>query len=257
MSIRCLILAAGSGRRLIPHTLNKPKALVTICGKSLLERQLAVLKSRKITDISIVAGYKYEMLERFSPNIYLNNDYATTNMVASLSAAREILNDAVIISYGDIVYSGRVLDKLLACDGEVSVAIDSCWKPYWSARMDDIMSDVESLKLDSGGKIVEIGQVPVSLKEIQGQYIGLVKFSKRAAIRLKSLLNKCLSTGSVGMKSFETAYFTDLLQELIDIGESVTSVPFDDPWIEVDTGEDLTNPVNIARVESIDFDLRP
>ena len=41
--------------------------------------------------------------------------------------------------------------------------------------MEDPIADAETLKLDAGGDIIELGKKPTSLDDIQGQYMGLIK----------------------------------------------------------------------------------
>ena len=90
--MRALILAAGEGSRLRPLTENKPKALVELCNKSLLERQVATLKIAGISDIAIATGYRGEQIQKLGFDCYHNPDYASTNMVNSLFNALPFLN---------------------------------------------------------------------------------------------------------------------------------------------------------------------
>ena len=53
-----MILLLGEGRRLRPYTNDLPKSLVQIDKRSLLERQLDVIKSSDIEEIVAVTGYK-------------------------------------------------------------------------------------------------------------------------------------------------------------------------------------------------------
>ena len=55
-----IILAAGFGSRLSPLTDNKPKSLIEFGGKTLLERNVELLKNQEIDDITIITGYKKE-----------------------------------------------------------------------------------------------------------------------------------------------------------------------------------------------------
>jgi len=52
--MNAIILAAGQGNRLKPLTNDKPKCLVKLFGKSLLNWQLDIFQKLKINDISIV-----------------------------------------------------------------------------------------------------------------------------------------------------------------------------------------------------------
>ena len=61
--MKAIILAAGEGIRLRPYTLDRPKCLVELVGKSLLEHQLAALRAAGITDITMVTGYRANQIE--------------------------------------------------------------------------------------------------------------------------------------------------------------------------------------------------
>jgi len=174
---RSIILAAGKGERLMPLTADRPKCLVPLLGRSLIERQIAVLRGAGVTDITIVGGYQADRLAALGKPVIVNSDFETTNMVATLFCARDRLDgkDDIIISYGDIVYEARVFDALLECRGELCLTSDSQWRAYWQARMADPMADVETFKTGDAGRVTELGKKPESLEDIQGQYMGLFK----------------------------------------------------------------------------------
>ena len=54
--MRAIILAAGSGLRLNQHTKDIPKALLDLNGKSILERQISLLREYGINEIFVVTG---------------------------------------------------------------------------------------------------------------------------------------------------------------------------------------------------------
>lgn len=60
--MKAILLATGEGTRLRPYTLDRPKCLVEIDGKSLLDRQLDVLRAADIEPIILIGGYHSEML---------------------------------------------------------------------------------------------------------------------------------------------------------------------------------------------------
>jgi len=253
--MKAIILAAGEGTRLRPYTLDRPKCLVEINGISLLERQLLVLRSRGVNEIVIVGGYRAEMLEAKATKLIRNPLYAETNMVWSLFCAMDSLNGEAIVTYGDIVYSGDILDKILGTQADIAVTIDLEWESYWRSRNSDILSDAETLKLNPHGKIIEIGKKPSSIAEIEGQYMGLTKFSKKGLKALKEVFHTHLEKGFLGSRSVKTAHMTDLLQTLISSGYDVTSTPIRSPWIEVDTVRDLQLKLSLERVNSIMSEL--
>ena len=245
--MKAIILAAGEGTRLRPYTLDRPKCMVEIEGISLLERQLAVLRSRGVTPIIVVGGYRASMLNGEGYALRLNPRYAETNMVWTLFCAEADLKGEAIVSYGDIVYSGEILDRLMASTADIAVAIDLEWESYWRARNEDPLSDAETLRLDKSGNIIEIGQKPTCLDEIEGQYMGLMKFSTQGLAALRSAYCDALEKGTLGNRPTEKAYMTDLLQALIDRGHIVQSVSIRSPWIEVDTVGDLRSDTSRER----------
>ncbi|MDG1144058.1 MAG: phosphocholine cytidylyltransferase family protein, partial [Burkholderiales bacterium] len=209
--MKSLILAAGEGVRLRPFTLDRPKCLVEVNGVSLLDRQLAVMRSEGISDITLIGGYQSEKLKVKKLKTFVNKDFSQTNMVWSLFCADELLHGDVVVAYGDIVYSRGILRSLLASRADIAIAIDLEWESYWRARSENPIEDAETLRIDEFGCITEIGQKPDRLEEIQGQYMGLMKFSSAGVKILRETFFSARSSGSLRGKNPEKAYMTDLL----------------------------------------------
>ena len=190
-----VILAAGEGTRLRPYTDDRPKCMVEVDGISLLDRQIEVLHSESIEDIVLVTGYKAERITRPDVIKVLNRRYAETNMVSSLFCAESYMSGGALVAYGDIVYSRNILRKLLSASADIAVAIDLDWEVYWHARNENVLDDAETLKLSGDGRILELGRKPISISEIEGQYMGLVKYSERGMSALKSAFHKARDSG--------------------------------------------------------------
>ena len=242
--MKTIILAAGEGKRLRPLTSKKPKCLVKIKGESLLSHQIKILKSRKINDIILVGGYLAKMLKARGKKIYINNEYKTTNMVWSLFTAIEELNEEIIISYGDIVYSPKILDAIIKSKEDIAIAVDICWENYWRQRFDNPLNDAETIKIDSKGYIYEIGNKTSDISNIQGQYIGLVKLSKKGVKIFKD-------TFASKKHNLKGSYMTDFIQEIINDKHRVSAIRFTYPWIEVDNLKDLNSLENLNRISEI------
>jgi len=239
-----IILAAGQGNRLKPLTNQKPKCLVEIFGKSLLNYQLELFHNLKITDISIVKGYLKDKIIFPNINFFENNNFQNTNMVETLFCAREKICDSTIISYGDIIYEKTVIEKLIHNDDDIAVVIDKNWKDYWNLRFDDPINDLESLSIDSENNISSIGQKIKDISDIQGQYIGLMKFQNAGSDFLKTFYDKCKNFAKNGQNylktehPFEKSYMTDLLQGIIDEGYKIRAIPIRNGWLELDSYND-------------------
>ena len=239
--MKAIILAAGQGTRLRPFTDDRPKCLVELAGRPLLDYQLEVLRAGEIKDIYVVAGYRADQVVRSGVKRLINERYATTNMVATLFTAEELMtgNDDLIISYGDIVYETRILKALLACTAPVCLTVDSSWKRYWTMRMDDPLTDAETLKLDDGDRIIELGKKPDSYDDIQGQYIGLIKIRADHVQKLVDVWHRLDTSAIYDGKNFDNMYMTSFIQILIDKGWDVRAALIDNGWLEIDAPEDL------------------
>lgn len=221
----------------------------------MLDRQLDVLRAEGVGPVILIGGFKAEALAPYGLTVRVNPRYADTNMVWSLFCAEDQLSGDVLVAYGDIVYSRDILQAVMSSDAEIAVAVDTDWRSYWTARSDDPLADAESLRLSSSGQILELGQRPGSLDEIQGQYMGIMKFSPAGIEALRRVFAAGRQEGSIRGKPVEKAYMTDLLQAMIDRGERLQAVQVSGGWVEVDTVEDLVSAVTRDRLSGIERQL--
>lgn len=240
--LKAIILSAGQGQRLKPLTNDRPKGMVAINGRTIIERQIALFRKVGIDNVSIVKGFCADSVPAYGARHYLNPEYATTNMVYSLFAAeQELTSGTVIVSYGDILYSEEVLRNLLGVDAPVTVVVDREWRSYFAQRFADPFDDAESLVMDEAGAIRSIGQSRPAAADVQAQYIGLIKFQEAGLARIRGLKNTFTSSEDpLGWgRPWRKAFMTDLLQELVNRGESVMAAPIRGGWCEVDSPRDF------------------
>ena len=249
--MKAIILAAGQGKRLMPYTSGIPKCMVKVGGRPLIHYQIDILKKSGINDIIIVKGHHANKIRINGTKTFTNKRYFETNMVFSLFCAESELNGDVIISYGDIVYSDSILKKLIKSEHNISVAIDLDWKRYWIKRFNNPLDDAESLGLDNKGRIIEIGKPVQNYNQINGQYIGLMKFTSHGIKSLKKIFYKSKEVNQIQNKNLNSAFMTDLLQSLIDEGINIWPVNVHGEWIEVDTVKDLELEITRQRLEFI------
>ena len=122
--MRAIILAAGEGTRLRPHTLDRPKCLVPLAGRPLLAWQADALRRAGVADITVVTGYRADQVAALGFATVYNDRFRETNMVASAMCARTLLDgsDDVVLCYGDLVYESRHIDALAACTRDLAEA---------------------------------------------------------------------------------------------------------------------------------------
>lgn len=239
--MRAVILAAGRGSRLGAASDGRPKALVDLAGMPMLDHQITVLRRAGIDDVVVVTGFRADLLARTGITMRHNAAWAETNMVETLFCAEDLFGDDLIVAYGDIVYAPFVLDALVRSDHDVSVVVDRAWRNYWQARFEDPLSDAESLRFDGAGRITDIGNAVSEIDQIQGQYIGLMRFRGGGITTLRRVKSTLGHFARPWMESrpIAKAYMTDLLMEIILGGEAVHAIPVDGGWLEIDTPADL------------------
>lgn len=241
--MKAIILAAGEGKRLGYLTKDRPKCMVNLFGKSLLQRQIEIFHLCDIFDISVVTGYKNEIINLPGITYFKNPKFNTTNMVETLFCARNKLSGSVIISYGDIIYESTILKKLIESIDDITVVVDLYWKKYWKMRFTNILDDAESLVIDEEGFIQDIGRKVTSLDDICGQYIGLMKFQNNGIIDLKKTYDNA-KKNSIKLNPlnpnlpFNKSYMTDLLQTMIKSNLKIRAIPVRNGWLELDSIHD-------------------
>lgn len=233
MGIKALILAAGRGSRLQELTKEKPKCLQIIAGRTLLEWQIESLRRGGVHEISIVTGYRSEMLESFGIKTIYNSEWSTSNMVKSLLCAQKEFDCSLIVSYSDIIYGPGVVSTLLSCNDDIVVTYDVEWEKLWRMRFDHPLDDAETFTIATDGRIQEIGKRAKSISNIQGQYIGLMRFTPKALSWVSDFTKKQEEL------ILNTLDMTSLLQHLIHQDYPVYGMPIHGGWCEVDTPKDL------------------
>lgn len=251
--MKVIILAAGQGTRLRPLTDDRPKCMVEVNGRSIIERQLDTMHACGIedSDITIIAGYRGDVLQKkfadTKMNIIINENYETTNMVCSLMCAGQLMEtqEDILISYGDIIYNETVLRKALASDEPASVIVDDGWYSYWSERCENPLDDAETLMFDENDYLIEIGQKTDDLSKVQSQYIGLMRFRGKGLKAMLALAKEAEERTAKGIglwrttRTYQKMYMTDLLQGLIDEGNKLKAIHIQRGWFEIDDCEDL------------------
>jgi L-glutamine-phosphate cytidylyltransferase len=231
--MRAVILAAGRGSRMGEYTVDRPKCLVELRGRSLLDRQVAALRAAGADEVAVVAGWRAELFDGLGHTVFVNDRWDRTTMVESLATAGSWLRAGpVLVSYGDIVYSAATARTLAAAGQSLAIAYDPGWRTLWERRFDVPLEDAETFRLDERGLLTEIGGRPFSAEEVQGQYLGLLKFTPPAW----SLVERVLRTESTVDGLDMTALLAYLLREHpLEIGAAAVS----GPWCEFDHPADV------------------
>ena len=243
--MKALIIAAGKGKRLGDYTKDLPKTLLPVAGKPILDHQLDALAANGITDIAIVKGYLADTIQRDAiGTTFINDGYETNNILASMMYAASFLDDDVIVSYSDIIYSKDVVATLMGSPHAITAVVDTDWRGRYENRMDHPESEAEKALFDPDtAEASAFGKVIDASPRHIGEFIGLYKLSREGARTFRDAYRDAEAEFAgqpfVHAKVFAKAYITDMFNHLIAAGKPVHCAFIEKDWWEIDTEEDL------------------
>jgi len=250
--VRAVVIAAGSGKSLLPLTEDRPKCMLDIKGRTVLDRQLETLRSAGIQDVAVVRGYRKETVSAAGVRFYDNDAYEETGECASLFAAEPELHGRVLFLYADVLFERTVLDRLLRAEGDVVIAVDRAWvdqrdrllplaKPVdLVVTSDPPQPGLRSMGEDQRDSLVHIGQ-RVAPDAATGEFMGLALFSPAGIAAARQVWARARAADPAPLHESDSAAraaFTDLLQALVASGQPVTCVSTWKGWLDIDTFED-------------------
>jgi phosphoenolpyruvate phosphomutase len=217
---------------------DRPKAMLPVRGKPILNWHADAFRRQGIRRIAVVRGYCKEAVDLPDIRYFDNDDYATTGEVASLYAARDSLKGEIVIAYGDVVFDEFILRNLLSQTAEINIAVDGGWKlrKHSDARRDLVVTEGEHDPLEMGWcRLLQIGQ-DASVDDATGEWIGLLYLRAAGTDRLVKLLDELAREGS---REFLTGDLSYLFRSLVDAGEIVNVVHTFGHWFDLDDRKDL------------------
>ena len=233
--VKAIILAAGRGSRMGVATEDLPKCMAKLGGDTLLNHLVRNLRKAcfESDDIGIVTGYKREKINLDGTTFFYNTEWEKTNMFYSLLKASEWLeSESCLVCYSDIYISPNTIELLKNAEGDIAITSYTEYLKLWQMRFDNPLVDLEAFKLE-GNKLIKIGNRPKYLSEVQGQFMGLLRFTPRG---WKTVIE---ATKTRLPKPIEKIDMTGLLQHLVELGHGIEVLDTDDLWLEVDSQEDI------------------
>lgn len=240
--MKAIIVAAGMGRRLRPYTDDRPKCLVEVNGKSILQRQLDAYRAAGVDEVYIVRGYMKESIQIDGARYFENTDFQNNNILASLFYAEPAMEGGFLFSYSDIVFRPEVVRSALMAETDYALVIDRRWSEAYEGRVNHPVAEAEVARVE-GGRVTRVGKKTVPVELATGEFIGLANFSAAAVEQMRERYHRRrreLEGKPYGTAArFQVAYVTDLLNDLIDDGVVMRPAFIDGGWREIDTVEDL------------------
>ncbi len=241
--MRAIIIAAGMGRRLEHHTAERPKCMVTVGGRSILDHQLHALRANGVDDIHIIRGYLAELLVVDGATYHHNPDFRRNNILHSLFCADDAMEGPLLTTYSDIVFTPEVVRAALDAPHDISLVVDRQWHVAYEGRHDHPVEQAELTEVDDDGRVLKVGK-QVGPERALGEFIGLAAYSAKGTQQMRDAWRDVRARFDDeepfhAASRFRSAYLTDLYLELIARGVPIGTAPIDGQWREIDTVEDL------------------
>jgi choline kinase len=222
--MRAVIMAAGVGSRIQGLIHNKPKCLIEAAGQSLISRNVEMLQRKSIRDITVITGYKSELIRReigTQVRYFHNPFFRVTNSISSLWLAKDLLDDDLILMNADLYFEERVLDIALAQDDCAVMLSDS-------TRIEDA-----DFRFGVDGRCIRKTGNKLTNAETDCEYVGIVRISKSFIGTFKDRLETMVSDRD--MNNWWEGVLYSFIEENMDIFHQDVMGTF---WTEVDTPAD-------------------
>lgn len=228
-----MLLAAGRGQRLAPHTDSVPKPLIALNGRPLLEYILSNVAAAGCQQVLLVIGYRGDMIRQHfgdGHSLGLELSYIEQGSVAGTGAAALMAMHFVgaepfFLGWGDILAAaaeyGRLVDEFARLGPDALLLLEAVDDPRHGAAVE--MAD---------GRILSLEEKPEHSTARWNQ-AGLSIYTPHLFAALQSL----------SLSPRGELELTAAVQQLIDEDRRVCGLPMLHPRLH------LTHPEDIPRVE--------
>ena len=120
MKLKAIILSAGEGSRMRPLTLTKPKTMLPVAGKPIIQYNIESLRDNGIIDILLIVRYKEEMVRNyfgdgsdFGVNIFYKTQKDFLGTANAISYGEDFIDDSIIVLNGDIILDDEIIHEII------------------------------------------------------------------------------------------------------------------------------------------------
>jgi phosphoenolpyruvate phosphomutase len=236
-----LVLAATRGQNFGTLTDDKPKAMIKAGDAPILAKIVNTFNACGVKDIGVVVGYCKDAVNL--PNLrYIDNkEHDRNGILYSLYLARDLFDEATIVSFGDILFEEDILRKLIADEAEVVLAVDS--RPLDAVETEkDLVRAAKPYSEQYGAENVcsalEVRAVSkgMAVQDYQGEFIGLFKMSREGALCVRHELEQLAERDPDFIRGKS---INDFFNYLIEKRLNVLARYFRGHWKDIDSIEDI------------------
>ena len=241
-----VVLAASRGGALGELTRDKPKCMVDVRGRPLLQRLVSTLTESGVREVTVVRGWRKEAVAAAGARFVDNDRFAETGEVASLAMAADALQGDTVVAYGDVLFRSYILESLLASRADVVLAVDAlnlrpandpgashdfvvADRAYSGDYLDDAPAHLRSMTTEA-----------LATPGVAGEWMGLARLSSTGALWVREEIELLKAEGL-----FETADMPLLFTRLA-AKHPVRIKYFTGHWMDVDNLNDLADARDFA-----------
>ena len=242
--MKAIILSAGFGSRLGDLTKGIPKSLVDVNGKSIIQRQIETFRNNGIKEIIVIVGPHKEKFQLNDVEYVIDKNFHEHEQLSSLMTASKYFQNDIVISFGDVIVDNKIMKQIVESTYEFGIAVDLNWEKNYENRDQHPKSEAENVMFDKEGNVLEIKKNIKKSGSKIGEYLGVMKLSRKNSkvfLDKYSELNISHQGKFHNASSLESAYLTDMFQELIDSVIRISRIYVSGKWCEIDTPQDLIN----------------
>ena len=231
---KAVILSAGQGRRLLPLTKSSPKCLLSISGKTIIEWQIDALLTAGIEEITVVTGFKTNLVEKLLQQRYPNHKQIRTlfnpffevaDNLASCWIARSVMDCDFLLLNGDTIFDVSLLAQVLESEpAPITLSID--YKKTYDA--DDM-----KVQLDNKGLVKHVNKT-LPENQINAESIGLIYFRSNGSALFRDAVEEALRYPAELKSWYLTIIDTLASKNLVNVC-SISG----HRWCEIDYSSDL------------------
>ena len=243
---KAILLAASQGSHFGKLTADRPKAMLEVAGKPIIERAVDTLRTAGVRDIHIVTGYKPEAFEVSTVKYAHADRWAEEGEVGSLLAARDKIEGNVLIGYGDVVARQWVLENLVRSDHPLTVVVDYADHAHTRKSVDYAVVTPERVEgiLDQAYDLQRI-DTELTADKASGEWTGLLWANEEGSAQLRATIEK-LEADGVDLAKWS---IPQLINAVIEGGFGTVRVQWiHDNWLDIDDLDDLSDLYKFYRV---------
>ena len=242
--MKAIILSAGYGSRLGDLTKKSHKSLVDVNGKSIIQRQIETFRNNGIKEIIVIVGPNKDKFQLTNIECVIDKNFHEHEQLGSLMTARKYFQNDLVISFGDVIVDNNIIKQIIESTYDIGIAIDLKWEKNYENRTQHPKSEAD-LALIKSNKLTKIKKNLNLIEDHQlGEFLGIMKLNDIGSKKFLDIFER-LNSSHEGKfhdaSSFQKAYLTDMIDELIQTNEVVNPIFIDGVWFEIDTIEDLEN----------------